>query len=156
MLPWQLLEAHDPGPMYFPAPSEALPGAINLALQPCEKLSVETMQAASIATPRTRALRNRWERSASSILLIFGLRGQDTLPRNRKKMANKFEHLYYRLSAVSTKSSHFLLEELQRAHGIHLHSGLAMGDLLYDCCAASAQPQLTSTTGNIDLPVQGV
>jgi len=58
------------------------------------------------------------------------------LPRNQKKMANKFEHLYYRLLAVSTKSSHFSLEELQRAGGIHLHCGLALGDLLYDCMSS--------------------
>src|SRR5713226_9270376 len=99
MLPWQLLEAHDPGPMYFPAPSEALPGAINLALRPCEKLSVETMQAASIATPRTRALRNRWERSASSILLIFGLRGQDTIAAESEKNGKQIRALI--LSAIS-------------------------------------------------------
>src|SRR4029077_10499022 len=132
MLPWQLLEAHDPGPVYFPAPSEALTRAFRVPVRTCEKPSVEMIQAASIATPRPCEMRNRWERSASGIIFIFGLRGRDTLPRNQKKMANKSEPLYYPLPSKSTKSSPFSPEELLRAHGIHLHCGLAIGDLLYD------------------------
>src|SRR6266481_6710135 len=85
MLPWQLLEAHDPGPVYLPAPSETLPRVIGVALRPCEDLSVEMMQAASIAAPRTREMRNRWERSASGVFFISSLSGRDTLPRNQKK-----------------------------------------------------------------------
>jgi hypothetical protein len=136
MLPWQLLEAHDPGPVYFPAPSEALTRAISVPVGPCEKPSVEIMQDASIAMPRTRETHNRWEQSASGIFFISGLRGRDTLPRNQKKMGNKFEHLYYRLPSKSTKSGHLLLEESERAHGIHLRCGLALGDLLYDCMSS--------------------
>src|SRR4029077_4538255 len=93
MLPWQLLEAHDPGPVYFPVPSEALTRAFRVPVRPCEKPSVEMIQAASIATPRTCEMRNRWERSASGIFFISGLRGRDTLPRNQKKNGKQIRAL---------------------------------------------------------------
>ena len=54
------------------------------------------------------------------------------MPRSQQKLVNKFEPLYYPLPSKSTKSSHFSPEELLRAHGIRLHCGLALGDLLYD------------------------
>src|ERR1700730_11161254 len=84
------------------------------------------------AVTKTKRTRNRWERSASGFSIIFRLRGRGTLPRNQQKNCKQIRALilpdFCQVNEIQSSN------ERRCASGriTHLHSGLAIGDLLYD------------------------